>query len=141
MDIGFSATENVFFILDLQQRYEANGSWAKDVTPVTNDIWETYSGCPPAGKKRAVGNNGMPVWEDLPMMCAAEQCTYDLSEKEKRLRNAEQEIFRLSIIKDLGKLNSAEEIRLRLWKEHFEKIYRTDPSLGKVESWPSAPEI
>lgn len=139
MNFGYSAKDKAFVILDFQQRYEKNDKWPADVIAVTNSIWQEYAIQPPQGKVLDADSEGMPCWVDAPAVSAEEQSVFDENEKEVRLEKAEREIYRLSVVKDVCGLSEDEEARLKNWKEHLVKIYRSVPERGKAVEWPSPP--
>lgn len=62
----YSAKNNAFYPVDMKDDYEAAGSWPDDGVDVSKEIFLEFAGIPPAGKERGVGEDGMPVWVDIP---------------------------------------------------------------------------
>lgn len=65
-DYIFSAKNNAFYPVDMMDDYVSAGSWPDDGVDVTKEIFLEFAGVPPAGKERGVGENGLPVWVDIP---------------------------------------------------------------------------
>lgn len=62
----YSAQTNAFYAGEFRKSYEAAGNWPDDAVEVDAATYAEFSGQPPAGKRRAAGSNGLPVWEDIP---------------------------------------------------------------------------
>ncbi|HFK5809356.1 hypothetical protein IB212_15410 [Enterobacter sp. E12] len=62
----YSASTNAFYPFSLKPDYESAGSWPDDGVDVTKEVFLEFSGTPPAGKERGVGEDGLPVWVDIP---------------------------------------------------------------------------
>lgn len=59
----YSSSTNTFYPAELQEAYQAAGSWPEDAVAVTDEEWQVYSiGQPPAGHRRGGDENGHPVW-------------------------------------------------------------------------------
>ena len=65
-DYIFSAKNNAFYPVDMMDDYVAAGSWPDDGVDVTKEIFLEFAGITPTGKERGVGEDGMPVWVDIP---------------------------------------------------------------------------
>lgn len=65
-DYIFSAKNNAFYPVDMMDDYVAAGSWPDDGVDVTKEVFLEFAGIPPTGKERGVGEDGMPVWVDIP---------------------------------------------------------------------------
>lgn len=59
----YSSSTNTFYPDELQEAYQAAGSWPEDAVAVTDEEWQVYSiGQPPAGHRRGGDENGHPAW-------------------------------------------------------------------------------
>lgn len=65
MSYSFSATTLSFFADDLQDVYEAAGTWPSDAVSLTDDEVTTYRALPPSGQKLAAGTDGKPTFVDI----------------------------------------------------------------------------
>lgn len=139
MIYGYSALKNAFYLLEDKDAYIENQLWSDDIIEISDELWGRFCGQPPDRKERGADSEGMPCWVDAPAVSTEEQCVFDENEKEVRLEKAEREIYRLSVVKDVCGLSEDEEARLKNWKEHLVKIYRSVPERGKAVEWPSPP--
>lgn len=63
----FSAGANAFYANALREVYEEAGTWPADAVAVDDSVYQEFAAnISPAGKMRAVGGDGMPVWMDIP---------------------------------------------------------------------------
>lgn len=63
----FSAGANAFYANALREVYEEAGTWPADAIDVDDSVYQEFSAnLSPAGKIRAVGDDGLPVWIDIP---------------------------------------------------------------------------
>ena len=141
MTYKFSASKNAFYLFEEKSAYIENDLWGDDVVDVSDEIWGEFCGQPPKGKVRGADGEGMPCWTDAPKMTPEEQCAMDCIKKDEMLAIAEQQIFRLSVLKVMNNLTVKELDRLKEWQEHFVKIYRAEPGQGKVMAWPEPPAM
>ncbi|EIU0646024.1 phage tail protein [Escherichia coli] len=59
----FSPSENMFYPLSLRPVYEAAGRWPEDGIVVGYVVYKVFAAdAAPAGMKRGVGAEKMPVW-------------------------------------------------------------------------------
>lgn len=68
MNYWFSPVNNAFYPVALKDSYEKAGSLPNDLVEVDDTVFEEFSATPPEGKIRDVGNDGMPIWIDIPVM-------------------------------------------------------------------------
>ena len=66
MDYFYSPAENAFYPAALEDAYRAAGTLPDDLIAVEDGVFAEFSACPPQGKTRAAGSNGMPCWVDIP---------------------------------------------------------------------------
>lgn len=63
----FSAGANAFYANALREVYEEAGTWPADAVAVDDSVYQEFAAnISPAGKMRAVGGDGLPVWIDIP---------------------------------------------------------------------------
>ncbi|ECC1660238.1 tail fiber assembly protein [Salmonella enterica subsp. salamae] len=63
----FSALKNAFYPIALQKIYEEAGAWPADAVDVDDSVYQEFAAnISPVGKMRAVGDDGLPVWIDIP---------------------------------------------------------------------------
>lgn len=68
MNYWFSPANNTFYPVALKDSYEKAGSLPNDLIKVEDSVFEEFSATPPEGKIRDVGNDGMPIWIDIPVV-------------------------------------------------------------------------
>ncbi|YCI81125.1 tail fiber assembly protein [Enterobacteriaceae bacterium] len=85
MNYWFSSKNNAFYPVVLKQVYEAAGNLPDDLVTVTNEVFEEYSGNPPEGKKRGVGIDALPYWQDLPVITLSNE---EIESQARKVRNA-----------------------------------------------------
>ncbi|EKY1962933.1 tail fiber assembly protein [Cronobacter sakazakii] len=66
MEYFYSPKENAFYPAALEDAYRAAGTLPDDLIAVENSVFTEYSACPPQGKTRAAGSDGLPCWVDIP---------------------------------------------------------------------------
>lgn len=63
----FSALKNAFYPIALQKIYEEAEAWPADAVDVDDSVYQEFAAnISPVGKMRAVGDDGLPVWIDIP---------------------------------------------------------------------------
>lgn len=138
MNIGYSAKENTFFLLDEEAAYRESGTWQDDIIPVPDDVWTRFIGEPPEGKQRGPGKDGLPAWVDIPDQ---EGRTIEENQEIKYalLERADTEIRMLTVVQEVYGLNDEEKKSLGAWKEHLADIYRLELKGKDKVNWPLAP--
>lgn len=72
MEYFYSPKENAFYPAALEDAYRAAGTLPDDIVPVETGVFNEFSACPPQGKIRAVGVDGLPCWVDIPQKVVTE---------------------------------------------------------------------
>ncbi|EED6909403.1 tail fiber assembly protein [Salmonella enterica subsp. enterica] len=63
----FSARTNAFYPIAQQELYEEAGTWPADAVDVDDSVYQEFAAnIAPVGKMRAAGDDGLPVWIDIP---------------------------------------------------------------------------
>lgn len=68
MKTWFSPTLVSFYPEALRASYVAAGSLPDDLVEVSEECFAIYSGTPPEGKQRGVGEDSLPCWVDIPVV-------------------------------------------------------------------------
>ncbi|MBS9435963.1 tail fiber assembly protein [Photorhabdus noenieputensis] len=136
---AFSTLNKAFYPLLLQQNYIEAGSWPNDPLPVTDDIFNEFSGVPPIGKILSSDENGLPCWEDIPPPTKEEFIFIAENQKTQFISLANEKITPLSDAEELD-IATDEEIRLlKEWKKYRVMLNRVDTSTAPKIDWPIAP--
>ena len=138
MSYLFSANENAFFPISLQQQYIDAGTWPDDGIEVNDAVFEIYSNSPPSGKIRGV-IDGMPAWIDLPEL-TQQQLIEQAEQKRVALRtSADAEIIWRQDALDVGIATENEAKELTEWKKYRVLLMRVDTSTAPNIEWPANP--
>ncbi|MFD0707097.1 phage tail protein [Photorhabdus luminescens] len=135
----FSALNRAFYPLLLQQNYIEAGSWPNDPLPVTDDIFNEFSGIPPIGKILSCGEDGLPCWEDIPPPTKEELIFIAESQKTQFISLANEKITPLSDAVELDIATDEEMLLLKEWKKYRVMLNRVDTSNAPEIDWPIAP--
>lgn len=65
MNYIYSALHNAFYPIAIRDLYVSVGSWPTDGIEVTDEMFNTF-GVAPIGKMRVAGEDGLPMWVDIP---------------------------------------------------------------------------
>lgn len=141
MSYGFSATTNTFYVIEEKDDYQANGTWPDDVTPITDEEWNTYRVQGERGKVRGSDAQGRPCWIDAPPLTAMQQIEIASWEKAARLEMAGKAIAPLQDADDLGVATAEEKALLLAWKKYRVLINRIDVAQGDAIAWPEVPSV
>lgn len=132
----YSAKENAFFPESLREQYELAGSWPDDGVEVTEEYFESFSIAPP-GKVRAAGDNGLPVWVDVPPPTQEEISAANAKKLQSLRKVADSEISWRQDAVDAEIATDDEVTELAAWKKYRVLLMRVDTSNPE---WPEMPE-
>ena len=132
----YSAKENAFFPESLREQYELAGSWPDDGVEVTEEYFESFSISPP-GKMRAAGDNGLPVWVDVPPPTQEEISAANAKKLQSLRKIADSEISWRQDAVDAEIATDDEVTDLAAWKKYRVLLMRVDTSNPE---WPEKPE-
>ncbi|PQQ25730.1 tail fiber assembly protein [Photorhabdus hindustanensis] len=135
----FSALNRAFYPLLLQQNYIEAGSWPNDPLPVTDNIFNEFSGIPPIGKILSCGEDGLPCWEDIPPPTKEELIFIAESQKTQFISLANEKITPLFDAKELDIATDEEMLLLKEWKKYRVMLNRVDTSNAPEIDWPIKP--
>ena len=68
MNYWFSPANNAFYPVALKESYVNAGSLPNDLIEVEDTIFNEFSATPPDGKMRGIGDSGLPIWVDIPVV-------------------------------------------------------------------------
>ncbi|EJY6846210.1 tail fiber assembly protein [Escherichia coli] len=138
--IYYSSANNAFYLDSLLDRYELEPD---SLIIVDSSVFDKFTGQPPDGKQRAVGDDGLPCWADIPPLTEEELKT--LAESEKRQRIAEANAFinsqqwpsRLA----LKRLSETEEAVFASWLDYLDALNAVDTETAPDIEWPTPPAV
>ncbi|WP_447884007.1 tail fiber assembly protein [Serratia fonticola] len=140
MSYGYSATTNTFYVIEEKDDFQTNGTWPNDVTPITDEEWNTYRVQGLRGKVRGADAQGRPCWIDAPQLTLAQQIEIASWEKAARLEMASKAIAPLQDADDLRVATAEEKARLLAWKRYRVLINRVDTESVPDIDWPIPPD-
>ncbi|WP_445497116.1 tail fiber assembly protein [Photorhabdus sp. SF281] len=135
----FSASNNAFYPLLLQKNYIKAGSWPNDPVPVTDDIFNEFSGMSPKGKRLSSGADGLPCWEDIPPPTKEELIAIAKAKKSQLIFLANEKITPLSDAVELDIATDEEMLLFKAWKKYRVMLNRVDTSKAQEIDWPIVP--
>ncbi|MCT8341895.1 MULTISPECIES: tail fiber assembly protein [Photorhabdus] len=135
----FSTLNKAFYPLSLQQDYIAAGSWPNDPISVTDDIFNKFSGIPPAGKILSSGEDGLPCWKDIPPPTKEELISIAEVQRAQFISLANEKITPLSDALELGIATDEEMLLLKEWKKYRVMLNRVDTSKAPEIDWSIPP--
>nr|DAU58063.1 MAG TPA: tail fiber assembly protein [Caudoviricetes sp.] len=135
----FSALNNAFYPLSLKSRYIEAGSWPDDCVEVDDEVFQKYTGEPPAGKVRGV-KDGLPCWIDLPPPTQEELEAINKQTQFKLRDIADSEIAWRQDAVESDFATEKEVTELYEWKKYRVLLMRIDTSAEQTIEWPTPPE-
>jgi len=136
----YSAAENAFYPSSLEDEYKASGSWPEDGLEVENSVFFKYSGEPPIGKVRIVGNDNFPAWGDIPPLTHEEFVAQAEATRARLVSSAKQTISIWQSELLLGEISDEDKASLKLWIAYIKNVLSVDISQAPDVSWPATPE-
>lgn len=132
----FSPSDNMFYPIELRSSYEIAGTWPADSVLVDDAVFAEFTGLPPEGKVRTVGEDGLPAWEDV-LPPTQEEITNTSDAKKTALRaiaDAEIEWRQDAVDADIA---TDDEIAVLVeWKKYRVLLMRVDTT---DPEWPTPP--
>lgn len=139
----YSASTNLILWSSLKDEYEKNNEWPDDAMELTNDQAAEFMNEPPEGKMRAAGNDGFPVWLDVPPPKHEELIAYADAQKQYLIvqandyMNSKQWPGKAAI----GRLKSDELAQYNLWLDYLDALESVDTSSAPDINWPAPPGV
>lgn len=134
---SYSAKNNAFYANSLRSNY---AEWPEDATEVVAKVFTEFNQSPPEGKIRIAGNNGMPVWGDLPPLSHEESIDQAEAKVSALMSMAEEKIRPLQYAQGLDIATDEEVSKLKAWQIFSVKLNRVDVSAAPDIDWPVMPE-
>ncbi|EPT4025517.1 tail fiber assembly protein [Enterobacter roggenkampii] len=114
-----------------------------DAQPVGDNIFTEFFCGEKDGKRRAAGNDGLPVWEDIPPLTPEELHAVAVQEAENRKAQLMAEAAEMT--RDwqtdllLGIISDEDKASLITWRSYTKKLEAVDTSSAPDISWPERP--
>ncbi|WP_222941836.1 tail fiber assembly protein [Xenorhabdus indica] len=115
------------------------GTWPDDGVEVSDKIYRKFM-APPAGKRCIAGDDGLPVWGDIPPPTPEERQQQAESKKRYRMSQAANTIAPLQDAVDLDMATKEEKAALVVWKKYRVLLNRVDCSTAPDIAWPEPPK-
>ena len=137
----FSPSTLAFYPEDLMLLYEAAGTLPDDIISVPHEIFATYSGEPPRGKKRGTTEDGLPTWSNLPPLSHEEEVEVADAQRQFRIdeandyMNSKQWPGKAAI----GRLKGEELAQYNSWLDYLDALELVDTSGAPDIEWPTPP--
>lgn len=137
----YSATTNGAYPQSDIEIFKATGTWPDDAVLMSAEVFsEFFSELPPAGKMRAGGPQGLPVWVDIPSP-TKEQLIAQAERQRSSLRSeADNEIAWRQDAVDLDMATEKEAADLLAWKKYRIQINRVNTDTAPDINWPAKPQ-
>lgn len=140
MEYVYSAKNNSFYPVDMKDDYVAAGSWPPDGIEVSEKVFTKYVlNCPPDGKVRGAGDDGLPAWIDIPPLTKEENVA-KADDNKKALINEVDSVSRAwqtQLI--LGIISDEDKATLTSWMKYYQKLQAVNTSDAPDITWPVKP--
>lgn len=136
----YSALTNSFYPVSLKHLYENAGTWPEDAIAISDEDFEHFTGTPPLGMQRRVGEDGLPVWKPIPPLTLEQEIIRAENERRRLLVLAQQKISFWQTKLLMGrKLTENEMHQLNLWVDYIDAVSVLDVSSSPNIVWPVSP--
>lgn len=134
----YSAKNNCFVESERIDYYESCGWDLSDAVDVDDSVFEEFTRDRTVdGLMRAAGEDGLPVWADIPPRTAEELEADAESKKSSLISHATQVIAPLKDAMDGGYIEDEDKPKLTSWQKYRYALTRVDTSNPE---WPESPE-
>lgn len=124
----YSAINNAFYPSELFADYVAGDGWPVDAIQVEDSVYQEFAANPaPERMTRVAGDDGMPMWADIPRMVTA-PANYQ-AQKDTLLKQAGGEI---DVLRDVVKYAETKDVgqyadKLAEWEKYRANVYISTP--------------
>ncbi|WP_312344385.1 tail fiber assembly protein [Leclercia sp.] len=139
----YSPSANAFYPLSLQESYEIAGTWPQDGVSVSAEIAAEFMQAAPQGKKRIAGDDGYPVWEDIPPPTQDELIASAEMEKQSRINQANDYMNgkQWPGKAALGRLKGDDLAHYNAWLDYLDAMEAVDITTALDITWPDKPTL
>lgn len=139
MNYFYSPINNAFYPEALKVNYMKYDSWPDDGIEVDGGVYFEYAGLAPEGKVRAPGENGLPVWVDIPAPTREQLIEQAGSHKSGLLVSAQSAISLWQSELLLGIISDKDKASLTSWIAYIKSVKAIDTSKAPDITWPEMP--
>lgn len=133
----FSPSTNSFRIGSMRSLYVSN--WPDDLVEVSEECFCEFT-AGKTGKVRGVGEDKMPVWEDVPPPTEEQMSEWAKNEKSYRIHNARDVIREWQSELALDMISEKNKKTLKKWLTYISDLKDLDVSDAEKIIWPEVPE-
>lgn len=133
---GFSASENSFYDVLLEDQYRSAGTWPDDVVEVSFDIFKEFTSQPPEGKTRGHDKKGSPLWVKKLPLTEDEIIQQNKALLQELLEQAKNKMFIPQTKLLLGNASPVDKLFLTNYLKYTDELEKVDLS---NPTWPEAP--
>ncbi|HGH4602387.1 tail fiber assembly protein [Enterobacter hormaechei] len=136
----FDELTNAFYPVAMKRLYEDAGINLDEAMEVDEKTFAEYSGEPPKGKIRIVGQNKLPAWGNVPPPSKEELITSASLKKASMLAEAQSTISLWQTELQLGIISDDDKASLIMWMKYIQALNAVDTSTAPDIEWPVKPE-
>ncbi|EFO1362855.1 TPA: tail fiber assembly protein [Escherichia coli] len=138
----YDAVTNAFYPLAMQADYEAAGMWPEKGVEVDEETFAAFQK-PPEGKMRIAGDDGYPVWSDIPPLAPEELIKMAEYERQRRIDTANEHMNNRQWPGKaaIGRLKGEELAQYNLWLDYLDALELVDTSSAPDIEWPTPPAV
>ncbi|EFA4896357.1 tail fiber assembly protein [Escherichia coli] len=138
----YDAVTNAFYPLAMQADYEAAGMWPEKGVEVDEETFAAFQK-PPEGKMRIAGDDGYPVWGDIPPLAPEELIKMAEYERQRRIDTANEHMNNRQWPGKaaIGRLKGEELVQYNLWLDYLDALELVDTSSAPDIEWPTPPAV
>lgn len=135
----YSAVNNAFYPVALQDDYVASGSWPEDAKEISDAKAAEFMGIPPDGKYRVADKKGAPKWEAAPPLTQSELTAIADAKKASLISEAINQtgLWQTQLL--LGIITEKDKVSLTKWMEYIQAVQAVDTSTAPDIDWPKKP--
>lgn len=138
---NYSAVKNKFYPTHLRAEYEKNGMWPADCIDISDSIFTEFTGKPPTNQMRIPGNNGFPVWGDIPQPTHEEQTEAAEQYRQQLLQQIDEVTADWQVELMLGDISDEDKAKLSEWMAYKKAVKAVDTSTAPDIIWPTTPVV
>ncbi|GAB0818462.1 tail fiber assembly protein [Escherichia coli] len=138
----YDAKTNAFYPLALKLHYESVGLWPEKGVEVDEETFSAFQK-PPEGKMRIAGDDGYPVWSDIPPLAPEELIKMAEYERQRRIDTANEHMNNRQWPGKaaIGRLKGEELAQYNLWLDYLDALEQVDTSSAPDIEWPTPPAV